>query len=147
MNKKHFTATGVILRDNKILTIWHEKLKVWLPPGGHVEKNETPEEALIRECIEEIESEIIVLNNGDSDLESLEVKVLNNPYCILLEPINDILEAHNHIDFIYLCKLKEDNININKKINYNWVSLEEIDNLNTFDNVKKLFRKILESMA
>ncbi|MCT4508749.1 MAG: NUDIX domain-containing protein [Tepidibacter sp.] len=145
MNRKHFTATGIILRNNKILTIWHDKLQVWLPPGGHIEKNETPEEALIRECLEEIDSEIIIINNANYKIETPKVQVLNNPYCTLLEPITDKSGTHYHIDFFYLCKLKNNNLQFNNKNNLRWICFEDLDSLNTFDNVKKLFRTILKS--
>jgi mutator protein MutT len=53
------TLVGVILsKDNKILVEIRKKSDnfgpgaVWIP-GGHVEKNETPEEAMLRESAEE----------------------------------------------------------------------------------------------
>lgn len=144
MNKKHFTSTGIILKDNRILTIWHEKLQAWLPPGGHIEKNETPEEALIRECYEEINAEVIIINNSNDDISTFDVNVLNNPYCVLLEPIKSKTEIHYHIDFFYICKLKDQTLDFSKNKNLQWVSLENIDTLDTFENVKKLFKTILK---
>lgn len=35
---KHFTASAIIIKNNKVLLIWHKKLNVWLYPGGHIEK-------------------------------------------------------------------------------------------------------------
>ena len=41
----HFTATGIVFNSKKqVLMIFHNKLQVWLPPGGHIEENEIPEE-------------------------------------------------------------------------------------------------------
>jgi 8-oxo-dGTP pyrophosphatase MutT (NUDIX family) len=37
----------------KALFIDHRKLRKWLPPGGKVDPNETPEDAALRECLEE----------------------------------------------------------------------------------------------
>jgi ADP-ribose pyrophosphatase YjhB (NUDIX family) len=43
-----------IIKDNKILVIRNKKENRGLEiPGGHVERNETPEAALKRECLEE----------------------------------------------------------------------------------------------
>jgi len=56
--EKHFTATTYIIQDGKVLLIPHSKLGKWLPPGGHVELNETPPECAIREALEETGLEI-----------------------------------------------------------------------------------------
>ncbi len=47
---KHFVATGYVVRDHKTLLLFHKKLQLWLPPGGHIDEGELPEEALRREC-------------------------------------------------------------------------------------------------
>lgn len=54
-HKKHYTATGYITNysKTKILLIHHKGLNKWLPPGGHVETNEAPDSAVLREVQEE----------------------------------------------------------------------------------------------
>lgn len=47
-------AHGVILRDGAIVTVRLEGEKNFSPPGGHIEANETPEKALVRELKEEL---------------------------------------------------------------------------------------------
>jgi len=39
--------------EGKFLLLHHKKLNKWLPPGGKVDKHETPDEAAIRETYEE----------------------------------------------------------------------------------------------
>ena len=53
--EKHFTSTAFVLHptEDKVLLHWHSKVKAWLPPGGHIENNETPVEAVKRETFEE----------------------------------------------------------------------------------------------
>ena len=46
---KHFTSTVFIVHNQKIALHWHKKVSEWLPAGGHIDKNETPVEAGIRE--------------------------------------------------------------------------------------------------
>lgn len=41
------------VKDEHILLIDH-KIHGWVPPGGHIEPNERPEEAVIRETYEEL---------------------------------------------------------------------------------------------
>ena len=40
--RRHFTATGYVANKTSVLLHWHRKLKLWLPPGGHIEENEDP---------------------------------------------------------------------------------------------------------
>ena len=50
---RQFTATVYILFLEKVLLHRHAKLGKWLPPGGHIEQDETPPEAARREVKEE----------------------------------------------------------------------------------------------
>ena len=52
--KTDLVVAGYIFSKDKVLLIHHKKLDLWLPVGGHIEKNETPDEALLREIKEEI---------------------------------------------------------------------------------------------
>lgn len=49
------TAGAIIVRNNKILMLQQGKhgRNFWNFPGGHIEENETPEEACVREVKEE----------------------------------------------------------------------------------------------
>lgn len=47
-------AHGVILRDRTIVSVRLEGEKNFSPPGGHLEVDETPQQALMRELKEEI---------------------------------------------------------------------------------------------
>ena len=35
--RRHFTVTGFVIEDGKVLLHWHPKVEMWLPPGGHTE--------------------------------------------------------------------------------------------------------------
>jgi 8-oxo-dGTP diphosphatase len=53
---KHLVSYFVVLdkQEKKILLVDHKKALLWLPPGGHVDENEHPRSAVIRECKEEL---------------------------------------------------------------------------------------------
>lgn len=55
-NERHFVCYFPLLdMSNKSIFLGlHKKAQLWLPPGGHIEEGETPEEATIRECREEL---------------------------------------------------------------------------------------------
>jgi 8-oxo-dGTP pyrophosphatase MutT (NUDIX family) len=54
---KEPTATvfvfGLIEGEYRLGVVFHPRLAVWIPPGGHVEPDETPAEAALREVAEE----------------------------------------------------------------------------------------------
>ena len=48
--KIDFTVAIFVVRDRRILLIHHRKLDRWLPLGGHIELDEDPEIAALREA-------------------------------------------------------------------------------------------------
>ena len=78
--KRHFTATGLIIKNDSVLPHLHPKINLWLPPGGHVELNEDPIETVKREIFEETgyKVQIIMLWFGLINLTTLQM-----PKCIM----------------------------------------------------------------
>ena len=38
----HLTASGIVIKDDSILLIFHRYIKEWLQPGGHIDEGELP---------------------------------------------------------------------------------------------------------
>jgi len=145
MIKNHFTATGIVFNPQKeVLMIYHKKLKVWLPPGGHIDENELPCAAVVREIFEEtgIKAEVIPNKKGIDPIE------LDMPFTILLEDIEGN-GTHNHIDLVYLCRALTTNLNPQEAevSGIGWFSHEQIMKLETFDNVLQTITKAMELYA
>jgi len=49
----HITASGIVFCRGRLLLVFHPYLQRLLPPGGHIERGETPSQAAIREAAEE----------------------------------------------------------------------------------------------
>ena len=62
--KIDLTVGGYIIHNNKVLLIHHNKLNLWLPVGGHIDENETPDQALRREIKEEVNLDIVPSSIG-----------------------------------------------------------------------------------
>ena len=101
---RHFTASGYVIQDDSVLLHWHPKVHGWLPPGGHIEANEDPVQAVLREIEEETGIIAEVLPTGI--VLDLEYPVqVQPPFTILVEDIADPVDGdHQHIDMIYLCR-------------------------------------------
>lgn len=101
-----------------------------MPPGGHIDENETPEETAKRECKEETGLDVEIVGDDDwlsnnttiqqSDNQTIKLipdlfahcpeegRMLKKPIAMLLENIPDCPErnepAHEHMDFLFLAR-------------------------------------------
>ena len=101
---RHFTATGYVVHDGHVALHWHPKVKEWLPPGGHVEENEDPVQAVLREIREETGVDAQVVPTGES-FELTYPEHVHPPLTIMVEDIHDpVVGCHQHIDMIYVCR-------------------------------------------
>ena len=98
---RHFTVAVFVVRDGKVLLHWHRKLGMWLPPGGHIERDELPDEAAVREVREETGVEVELVGERREDVE--DPVQLHRPAGVQLE---DIGPGHQHIDLIYFARPK-----------------------------------------
>ncbi|EKT63032.1 NUDIX hydrolase [Providencia burhodogranariea] len=139
---KHFTATAMI-RNSKgeFLLHKHPKLGFWLPPGGHIETNEEPQDAVIREVLEETGLACRVVDCAypmkNKVSNSKHVHVLPMPLAILKEFIADNKKGdHWHIDMIYLCELITPNVMPDST--FCWIPFDEMSSLDIPDDVIEL---------
>jgi len=102
--ERHHTATTYIVVENSTLLLWHTSLRMWLPPGGHCEKNEHPVETAIREAKEETGFNVQILEQPPL-LRCEKPKSIEPPRVILLEDIERKDQPfHQHIDHVYFSK-------------------------------------------
>lgn len=138
---RHFTATTFIVYNKKVLLHPHKKLGIWLPPGGHLDRDELPEVAALREVKEETGLDV-ELYQAPSYYDFKDVGVLKQPQCILLEDINPF---HQHIDFNYFARASTDVLSprAGEAATMRWLSLEEVNALDAPDDVKRLAAEAL----
>ncbi|ELZ26749.1 ADP-ribose pyrophosphatase [Halogeometricum pallidum JCM 14848] len=100
---RHFTATVYIVNDGAVALHRHERLGIRVPPGGHVDRDELPHEAGLREVREETGLVAELLDETDP-VAAPAGTVLPNPRRQMLYDI-DVREdgrvGHQHIDHVY----------------------------------------------
>ncbi len=100
--KIDFTVAIFIVHDAKILVIHHRKLGKWLPLGGHIELDEDPEIAALREAKEESGLDVELLGERPPTT-SPGTRALIAPRFLDIHRIND---THEHIGMIYWARPK-----------------------------------------
>ena len=105
--ERHATSTAYVVAGNRTLLLWHAKLRMWLPPGGHSEPNEDPVQTACREALEESGLEVEVIAPPDL-LVVTRPEVKPPPVVILIEDIErEDQPFHQHIDHIYFTRATE----------------------------------------
>lgn len=120
-------ACSVIKKENKYFCTQrgHGVRKgLWEFPGGHIEENETGEDACIREMIEELNATVSV-----------------NKYLGTVE--HDYEDFHLSMD-AFLCSLISD-YNLNEALDSKWIPLDELDSIPWCDADKKVVELIKEN--
>lgn len=119
-------AAYVIYRD-RILLVHHKKLNNWLPPGGHVELDQDPEEALYAELREEtgLTEDTLEIVGEKPAITSPGTKFLYAPTFL---DIHEISATHKHIGLTYILRSKTTTIMLSEREHnqIRWFSIEEI---------------------
>lgn len=156
---RHFTATAFIIDSKgRTLLLWHKRLKRWMPAGGHLDPDETPEECARRECKEETNLDVEIIGESSPNLfaeNPAEGTMLKKPIAMLLENIPACPERgeeeHEHMDFLFIAKPKDESqvVTIDKRESseMKWFTRSEIVKLNDeteiFSNVKSYILMLL----
>lgn len=96
---RHFTVAVFVVWGGKVLLHFHRKLRMWLPPGGHIERDELPDEAAVREVFEETGLRVELVGEKREDVS--DPVQLHRPAGVQLE---NIAPGHQHIDLIYFAR-------------------------------------------
>jgi 8-oxo-dGTP pyrophosphatase MutT (NUDIX family) len=155
MLKRQFTATVYIVDKQSVLLIHHKKMNKWLPPGGHMDANELPSEAAIREALEETGIHVELIEQENIHINESNAKSFPRPWMCLLEEIPKfgLEEAHQHVDFIYVGRPMRGEITHNSRETHaiRWFSLEELEELkpdvDIFQETVETIRKLLNGVC
>jgi 8-oxo-dGTP diphosphatase len=147
--KIDFTATALIVHNNTVLLRKHDKYNILLGPGGHIELDEDPNQAVLREIKEEVGLDAtlvgtpLAFNNLPDEKDLIPPRFLNR---------HRINPTHEHIDMIYLATVEDDRITQgeNEKSNeVRWFSKQELldPQLAIKESIRHYALKALEELS
>ena len=142
-----FTVAIFIVDKGKVLLVHHRKLNKWLPIGGHIELDEDPEQAALREAREESGIEVELVGERPPTTEP-GTRALIAPRFL---DIHRISETHEHIGLIYWAKPKRGEVTLAALEHHEicWRGAEELDALQPpmSGAVKWYCRKAIEELS
>lgn len=153
--QRHFTASAYVIDNQRLLFIHHRKFGKWMPPGGHVDPNETPAEAVIREVFEETGLNVKIVSQENVWISYPHAASFERPFLCVLEEVPAFGDhpAHQHMDLIYvatpLCTTTSHQLTYNEQetSGLRWFTLEEIEALecdkDIFIEVRDIARTLL----
>lgn len=123
-----FTSSVFVVRDGRVLLHTHRKYGMLLPPGGHIELDEDPNQAALREVKEEcgLDVALIAPRNAPQFDEKGFVHLIAPFYF----NIHEAAPGHRHADFIYFATSESGEIvPEHESDGWQWLSYEEIEAL------------------
>lgn len=135
---RHFTATTFVVLDGKVLLHLHPRQGLWLPPGGHIERDELPHHAALREVEEEtgLRVRLHSVEEAERLAAEMECGVVPQPAFILVEDINPF---HQHVDFIYFgvpCDMESTAEGTVDRYGFRWLAPDELEMEGVPQNVR-----------
>ena len=125
--KIDFTVAIFVVHEGKVLLIHHRKLDRWLPLGGHIELDENPEQAALREAREESGLEVELLGERPPTTGP-GTRALIGPRFL---DIHRISGTHEHIGMIYWARPRNGPVTLAEAEHHDirWCSACELDGL------------------
>jgi 8-oxo-dGTP pyrophosphatase MutT (NUDIX family) len=149
--KIDFTASIYIVFNNKVLLHKHKKLGIWLPPGGHIELDEDPNQAAIREAREETGLDIELIGNPQAGLPQMTGRQdLIPPKFLNRHFFDKKTGEHEHVDLVYFGRAKSaDAKHEIEGGEIAWFSKEDIErnDVGIFPDIQKYALLVLEELS
>jgi 8-oxo-dGTP pyrophosphatase MutT (NUDIX family) len=145
--KIDFTVAIFVVQQGKVLLIHHRNLNKWLPLGGHIELDEDPEIAALREAKEESGLEVELQGERPPTTEP-GTRALIAPRFL---DIHRITDTHEHIGMIYWARPRNGTLTLAASEHHDirWCSAAELDSLQPpmDDAVKWYCRKAIDEIS
>ena len=143
-----YVAGGYVVRDDRVLLLWHGSLSRWVPTGGRIElaSGEYPHEALIREVQEETGLSVAVASGGGMEVRDEAASPLPMPVSIQEIRISPSAE---YLDFVYFCHVVDGEVSLDYRAAraYHWFSKDDLQRFPLMPHVFAYASRALEQLS
>jgi 8-oxo-dGTP pyrophosphatase MutT (NUDIX family) len=144
--KVDFTVEVFVVHEGRVLLRKHDKYKIWLSVGGHVELDEDPNEAAVREVLEEVGLDVRLAGDAP-DSSGKDFKELVPPKFMNRHRIN---ATHEHVTLVYFATSESDELRLSddeRSEDCRWFTREEIEDLDLRDNIRTYAIAALQELS
>ncbi len=119
-----YTASTMIVSEGKVLLHMHAKFHTWLQVGGHIESDESPHQAALREAREEAGIDVVLFQNHNS-LAFPKLETMIKPMHIRLIDTDD---EYQFLDFLYYATVQSCVLINHANSKFHWFTPTELLN-------------------
>ena len=137
----HFTASSFVLSPDgeQVLLIFHDKLELWLQPGGHFDESDA---GVLAAAIREVHEETSL---HPDKVHAFEPLLFDIDVHLIPENPRKGEVAHQHFDLRVLLRATTWDVAAGSDArDIQWVPLQHVAEVNTDESVCRAVRKILE---
>jgi len=120
------TIAAFLVRDNKVLLVYHPKYSKWLSIGGHIDPGEDTDQALFREIEEEagLTKEQIHIYGEKLDIPGENRSFMYTPHYIDKHKAND----REHVALVYFGEIRTGEPKLSEEhVELRWFSKDELE--------------------
>lgn len=144
----HLTTGGFIYakKEKKLLLLYHNDLKIYLYPGGHIDSTD---KNILEAAKREIKEETGLINLKEIAVSTNELVPFDIDTHIIDYNERLKLPSHYHFDFRYLFivnEINDINLDVDELSGYKWISVNELKTNKEFGNITKKIEKYINKM-
>lgn len=142
--KIDFTVEVFIVHGNRVLLRLHDTYNKWLSVGGHIELDEDPTQAALREVKEEVGLDVVLVGAVAKTGENTHYKELLSPRFMNIHAVSD---THQHISLIYFAASASNQVIPEKPTDqWKWLTREELANMDISKAIRHYAKTALDEV-